>query len=163
MYLDIVFSVSLLLGFYYGFQKGIVRSTFSIASFIFGLFIASTQLDLGVALIKEWFVFNDAWYPIFAFLFLFVFVVFVIRLSAYLIEKFLQISLLNIFNRLIGGVAFTGVISVIMSLIVQVGLLLNLFTSNLINESILFGYIASVWPTIYANWPILRGQIPDIF
>ncbi len=163
MYLDIVFSVSLLLGFYYGFKKGIVRSVFSIASLIFGFFIASTQLDLGVALIKEWFVLNAAWYPIFAFLFLFVFVVFIIRLSAYLIEKFLQISLLNIFNRLIGGVAFTGVISVIMSLIVQVGLLLNLFTSNLINESILFGYIASVWPTIYENWPILRGQIPDIF
>ena len=163
MYLDIVFVLIIVLSFYYGFSRGIVKVITSISSLIFGFFIAHAFMPFGEALISQWFHIRDAWLPICAFLLLFILTVIVIRLFGKLLESFLKLSLLNVFNRIVGGIAFVFLGSLVLSIVISLGLYLNLFTEELKKESYLFDYFELVWPWLHQKYPYFKAQIISLF
>jgi membrane protein required for colicin V production len=163
MYLDIVFILIIVLSFYYGFSRGIVKVITAVSSLIFGFFIAHAFMPFGEALIAQWFELEDVWLPICAFLLLFIITVFIIRLFGKLLESILKISFLNVFNRILGGGAFLFLGSLVLSIVLSLGVYLNLFTDELKKESYLFEYFEMVWPWFHNKYPYFKAQILSLF
>ena len=157
MYLDIIIAVFFLLGFYYGFSKGIIKPVIAISSVIAGIFIANAMLPFGMAVIKQWIEIHSEWLPFVCFILLFIISLLLFRGVGALLESFIKLVYLNFINRCIGGLAFSSLLLLIMSILISAGNYFELFTPKLREESVMFEYIAMVFPWIYEHYPTIKG------
>ena len=157
MYLDIIIAVLLLLGFYYGFSKGIIKPVIAISSVIAGVFIANAMMPLGIAVIKQWIEINSEWLPFISFALLFIISILLIRGVGFLLESFIKLVYLNFINRCIGGFAFSSLTILIMSIIISLGNYFEFFTPKHREESVMFEYVAMIFPWLYEHYPTIKG------
>ena len=156
MYLDVVIALLLLLGFYYGVSKGIIKPVIALSSIIAGVFIANAMMPLGMAVIKQWMEINAQWLPFISFALLFIISILLIRGAGFLLESFIKLIYLNFINRCVGGFAFSSLLLLIMSIMISAGKHLELFTTKLEEESLLLEYVAMVFPWLYEQYPIIK-------
>ena len=156
MYLDIVISLLLILGFYYGFSKGIIKPIIALSSIVVAILIANVSMPFGKAFIKQWFELNANWLPIISFILLFVLSMLLIRGLGAILEAFIKLIYLNLINRCIGGLAFSSISIMIISIMIFTGIYLDIFTLELKEESVLFEYVEGVFPWIYKQYPSFK-------
>ena len=156
MYLDIVISLLLIFGFYYGFSKGIIKPVITLSSIVFALLIANITMPFGKAFLQQWFDLNPNWLPLLSFVALFVLSILLIRGLGALLEAFIKLIYLNIINRCVGGLTFSLVFLMLISVFIKAGNYFNLFTYELKEESILFEYVEAVFPWVYKHYPLIK-------
>ena len=103
MSIDIIFGVILIIGFIYGYSKGIIKTIFSLLSILLGI-IAAMKLSPLTMGVMESLIPN---YPrlsyIVGFLFTFLLVIVIIRFIGNKLESLFKAVKLNFFNKLMGG------------------------------------------------------------
>ena len=114
------------------------------------------MMPLGMAVIKQWVEINSEWLPFISFALLFVISILLIRGAGFLLESFIKLIYLNFINRCIGGLAFSSLLLLIMSIMISAGKYLELFTTKLEEESLLLEYVAMVFPWLYEQYPIIK-------
>jgi membrane protein required for colicin V production len=103
MIIDVLFSICLILGFYHGYQKGILYSAVS----IFGVFIASLaamKLTYVASLyLTQWFEIPQMLLPFVSMIIIFFTVFLSLKFLAYILVRFLESIQLNSINKVSGG------------------------------------------------------------
>jgi membrane protein required for colicin V production len=103
MIIDLLFSICLILGFYHGYQKGVLYSAVS----IFGVFIASLAAMkltyVASVYLTQWFEIPQIILPFVSMLIIFLTVFLSLKLLAYILVRFLETIQLNSINKIAGG------------------------------------------------------------
>lgn len=104
MWLDIIFVLTILYSFYYGFRKGIIFMLFLFVGIVLGLFASLHLSYITASYISQWIQLSEAWMPTVSFVVSFLLVFWAARFIAGIIKGILKITFLNLFNKLIGGI-----------------------------------------------------------
>ncbi len=109
MIIDIVFAFALILGFYHGYQKGILYSFVSIVGVLIAA-LASMKLTLWFSgLINQWFKISPTFLPFVSMVLIFIIIMLNLKLIAYLLERFLAAIKLTQGNKIGGGLLWVGI------------------------------------------------------
>lgn len=148
MLIDIAFLILLLTAIYKGYSKGLIVALFSLLAFVIGMlaavkFSAVVATWLGTQLGS-----SGQWVPLVSFSIVFIAVVFLVRLTANLLQKTVQFAMLGWVNRL-GGIAFYGVLYLLLfSVILFYTTQLNITSTTAINQSKCYGFVAPFGPKV---------------
>jgi membrane protein required for colicin V production len=159
MIFDILFIIFIGGGFYWGYQKGIIYSVFSLLAFFIGIVAALKFSYVAVKFLNGMMHLGPKATSIVAFIVVFILVVLLVRLIAWALEQILKSFSLNITNQLIGGVIYSLI--GLYSLCVMVWFLnkWNVFPDSQKVSSHVYLYIADTGPKVMEY----SGQIVPIF
>lgn len=129
MFIDIVAIIIILLGFYTGYKRGIIKTVFDAASILIAILASLKLSPIVIGFVEKNFQFGPAINFIFGFVVTFFIVMLLIRFIGGRLEGVLKAVNLNFINKIAGGVILGGLFAVCL------GYLLYLASSmSLINE-----------------------------
>jgi membrane protein required for colicin V production len=103
MLLDLIISIVVLLGFYLGYSRGLVRTIFDSLSLIIGIVAALKLSPLTIDLLQQIINISPAITFLIGVVLTFVVIMGLIRFSGQKIEDLLKAASINIINKLLGG------------------------------------------------------------
>lgn len=103
MYIDIILGLTLVLGFLYGYSKGIIKTLFSLVSILIGIIAAMKLSPLAISGLESIFPNNPKLAYIVGFILTFVIVIVLIRFIGNKIESLMKKTGINFMNKLFGG------------------------------------------------------------
>ncbi|WP_165749461.1 CvpA family protein [Cellulophaga sp. Z1A5H] len=132
-FLDIVFGLILLWGFYIGFKNGLFVEIASIIALIAGIYGTIHFSHLTGAYLAENMNWNEQYMNIASFVITFILIVVLIHLSAKLLTKIADFAMLGLLNKIAGGIFGALKVAIIIGALILFFESVNQ-TSNLINE-----------------------------
>ena len=102
--LDIIIIIPLLYFAWNGYKKGFVIELASLAALVLGLYMAFYFSDFAAELLNDLFEIDQKYIAIIAFILTFIVVIFLVITAGKIVQKFLDILLLGVFNKLAGAV-----------------------------------------------------------
>lgn len=103
MVIDLVLGVLVIIGFIYGYSKGIIKTLFSVLSILLGIIAAMKLSPLTINAMESIFPNSPRLSYILGFLLTFLIVIVIIRFIGNKLESLLKAVKLNFFNKLSGG------------------------------------------------------------
>lgn len=149
-YFDIVVVLFLLYAVYHGYVKGLIISLATLTGMILGVYGGLTFSDLAANWLKnQW----DIEVPILSFAITFLAILIVVYLIGKLLEKFVNILSLGIFNK-IGGIVFNLckmflIIAVLLFITEQTNSKFAFFDFSYIQEGIFYSYLKQVEAIVF--------------
>mgnify|MGYP000458433779 CR=1 FL=1 len=125
MPIDIIFLISMALGFRHGYTRGIIGTVFNVMAYIFGFVLAFKMTPTTTNLMERMFNSQNPSMFIAAFLVNVIVIMFVLRQAANAVEGMLNAVYLGAFNRMLGGAVMAGVAIVIYSVLVWFAIKVN--------------------------------------
>lgn len=160
MVIDIIFVIMAGYGFYLGFAKGIIRTIFTILSFLFGLLAAFKFAPAATKFLETAFDSNNPMMFLAGFLLSFVLTMILIRLVARAIEGFLRTANINIVNQFAGGLLLAGMMTLLYSMVLWFGNQSKLIDEQTKSQSFTYTYLQHypdrVWAAIKFIQPSVR-------
>ncbi|MCB0623480.1 MAG: CvpA family protein [Saprospiraceae bacterium] len=160
MVIDIIFVIMAGYGFYLGFAKGIIRTIFTILSFLFGLLAAFKFAPAATKFLETAFDSNNPMMFLAGFLLSFVLTMILIRLVARAIEGFLRTANINIVNQFAGGLLLAGMMTLLYSMVLWFGTQSKLIDEQTKSQSFTYTYLQHypdrVWAAIKFIQPSVR-------
>jgi len=146
MLIDLVVAISIILGFLRGFRKGLVKSIASVLAIIIGVIAAVNFSFIASEFLQKTFNISENILPIVSMIAMFILVLVIITIVSNIIDKFLNIIMLGLPNKIIGGAlyAFAGVI--IISSLLNIANKTNFINSNVKQESKTYEAVIPVYP-----------------
>lgn len=118
MYIDILLGLTLILGFLYGYSKGIIKTIFSLVSILIGIIAAMKLSPLTISALESVIPNNPRLTYIVGFILTFVIVIVLIRFIGNKLEKLLKKTGVNFMNKLFGGFVMTVFFGILYSVVV---------------------------------------------
>ncbi|HEY9362070.1 MAG TPA: CvpA family protein, partial [Chitinophagaceae bacterium] len=148
MIIDLILAVLMVIAIFKGISKGFIVAIFSIVAFIIGL-AAAIKLSAVVAVyIGDQVTVSERWLPVISFTIVFIVVIILVRLSAKLLEKTVQMAMLGWLNRL-GGILFFALLYILIySVILFYAGQLQLIKQETMEASVCYRYISPVGPKV---------------
>jgi uncharacterized membrane protein required for colicin V production len=109
MVLDILLLAIVAFAFYWGYQKGIIYSLFSLVAYFIGAIAALRFSYIAVFYLKQWTGLGSKALSIVAFFIVLILVIGLIRIVAWALEHVLKSFSLNFVNQLIGGLIHAAI------------------------------------------------------
>ena len=136
MIIDILFIAAIIIGFWMGYARGIIRTIFGLLSLFFGLIISLKFAPVTTNILER--VFNTESVLIFVlgFILTFVAIMLLVRLLAKGLEKLLTKIKINFINKFAGGALFSMMMVVLLSIMVWFTDRAGLIKESTKNESI---------------------------
>lgn len=103
MYIDVIFGVVLIIGFFYGYSKGLIKTAFSILSILLGIIAAMKLSPLTINVMEKIVPNSPRLSYILGFLLTFILVIVIIRFLGNKLESLLKLAKINFFNKFLGG------------------------------------------------------------
>lgn len=160
--IDIIFLMLVALAIYKGLQKGFIIAVFSLVGFIIGL-AAAIKLSAVVAVKLAEHTGAGKWLPALSFLIVFLGVVFLIHVTAKLIEKTFETVLLGWLNKLAGIFLYLLLYSIIFSVLLFYAVQLHFVNDVTIKASIFYPYLAPLGPKVIGSIGIILPWFKDTF
>lgn len=166
MIIDVVYTILLCYFFFKGFNKGFVVALLTFAATIIGL-IASLKLSdqLATVLFKNNII-AARWCPAIAFALIFVLVIILSRLIAKMLDGILKFSGLSWANKLIGGLAYALIISIVSSALFWILSTTGIVTDTIVSHSLVYKYIVPLAPKMFATigivFPWVRESLSNL-
>ena len=105
-------------GFYQGFSRGIIKTVFTVFSFVFGLMVAFKLSPAATRFIDSLFKSDNPINFVIGFILAFFLTMIIIRTIAKYLEKALESANINIINQVLGGVLLASLYTLIFTLFV---------------------------------------------
>ncbi|MCH8903035.1 MAG: CvpA family protein [Bacteroidetes bacterium] len=156
---DLVLGLIIGIGFYYGFKRGLVISVFSMIGVFLGIVLAMRFVPAASGFILQYVNINSDVLPIVAFILVFALVFIGIRFLGTLITKFLKFILLNVFNKILGGILGALVVSFVLSTFIWLGNQVNALSPESKAHSKMYRYVEPLAPVTIS---FLEGIIPGM-
>ncbi|MCB0537254.1 MAG: CvpA family protein [Chitinophagales bacterium] len=163
MILDVVFVLIILAAFYNGYSKGIIYSVLSLIAIVLGVIIAMNFSSAASVWLNTQFNIPAVIMPTLSFVLVLIAVVLAVRLVAYLAEKFLKTIMLNVVNKLAGGILWAVIASMLFSLLVFLISKTGIFTESLISSSYSYKYIVPFGPFTLKTMQALIPYLQESF
>ncbi len=148
MIFDILFVIFVGGGFWWGYQKGIIYSVFSLAAYFIGIIVALKFSYIAVKFLQTSLSLGPKALAVIAFILMFLLIVLLIRGVAWTLEEILKSFSLNMINQLIGGVIFSLISVYILCVMIWLLNRWNVFPDHQKMTSHVYPYIANLGPTI---------------
>ncbi|NNC96392.1 MAG: CvpA family protein [Chitinophagales bacterium] len=146
MLLDIITGIFLLLGFFYGFSKGIIHSVFSLVAIIFGIGLAMKGSYLVAEYLSESFQISANFLPVISFLLVVFLTIIVFKITASILHRILKALSLNFINKLSGGALWLIIMILLMSTAIWFAEKNNFITDSVKSDSIAYRYCMPLAP-----------------
>ena len=144
MVIDILFLIVVFLSFYYGFQRGIIKTLFSIAALLIAILATFKLSPITVHLLEKTNFIDSRFSILLGFALTFMGVYWVIRLLGSSLEKGLKTLHINFLNKLSGSVLFGLLSIVIFSYTIFLCNQLQLISSTQKKTSTVLPYLQSI-------------------
>ena len=148
MIFDILFVVFIGAGFYWGYQKGIIYSVFSLAAYFIGVICALKFSYLAVKFLHTSLNLGPKALSIIAFILMFLMVVLLVRIVAWALEQVLKTFALNMVNQLVGGLIFSLIGLYLLCVMIWFLNKWNVFPDSQKMNSHVYAYIANLGPQV---------------
>ena len=148
MIFDILFVIFVGGGFWWGYQKGIIYSVFSLAAYFIGIIVALKFSYIAVKFLQTSLSLGPKALAVIAFILMFLLIVLLVRGVAWALEEILKSFSLNLVNQLIGGVIFSLISVYILCVMIWLLNRWNVFPDHQKMTSHVYPYIANLGPTI---------------
>jgi membrane protein required for colicin V production len=166
MIFDILFVIFLGGGFWWGYQKGIIYSLFSLAAYFVGIIGALKFSYIAVKFLHTSLNLGPRALSIVAFILMFILIVLLVRLVAWVLEEILKSFSLNLVNQLIGGVIFSLISLYVLCVMIWFMNKWEVFPDHQKMTSHVYPYIANTGPTVveYSGRivPMFRSAFHDM-
>ncbi len=159
MIFDILFVIFLGAGFYWGYQKGIIYSVFSLAAYFIGIVGALKFSYVAVKFLHTSLSLGPKAMAIVAFVVMFVLIVLLVKIVAWALEQILKSFSLNMVNQLIGGVIFSLISLYLLCVMIWFLNKWEVFPDHQKMTSHVYPYIANLGPTVME----FSGKIVPMF
>ncbi len=144
MYIDLVFVLFALYGFWMGYRKGLVRTIFSFLSFFVGLLLTLKLSPYAVEFLQNVFELDRLLSLILGFLLCLFFFMGIIKWIGKGIEKMLMKSKMGVFNKVQGGIILSFLMMVVYSVIIWFLDRTNLISDIQRSASITYPFLESL-------------------
>ena len=148
MIFDILFVIFVGGGFWWGYQKGIIYSVFSLAAYFIGIIFALKFSYIAVKFLQTSLSLGPKALAVIAFILMFLLIVLLVRGVAWALEEILKSFSLNMINQLIGGVIFSLISVYILCVMIWLLNRWNVFPDHQKMTSHVYPYIANLGPTV---------------
>jgi len=166
MLLDIIVAVILILAVIKGYQRGLIVGVFSFLAVIIGLAAAIKLSTVVAGYIGKAIKISDAWLPVISFAVVFIIVVLLVRLGANMIQKTVEISMLDWLNRLGGILFYLAIYIIVYSVILFYAEQIKLLQPATAKESVTYSYIEPLGPKVIDGFayvvPFFRDMFTDL-
>jgi uncharacterized membrane protein required for colicin V production len=160
MVIDIIFMIFAGYGFYLGFSKGIIKTLFTVLSFVFGIIAAFKFAPAATNFLETAFNNENPLMFLAGFLMAFVITMIVIRTLAKGIEGVLKTANINIINQIAGGILLAGLMILLYSMLLWFGDQATLIDNEAKDQSFTYDYIehfpGKVWTTLEYLQPTFK-------
>lgn len=139
--IEIVLFIFVAYGFYLGFSKGIIKTVFTVLSYILGLMAAFKFAPTMTNFLESSFSTNNPLMFIAGFLLSFLLTMILIRMMARGLEGVLQTANINIINQLLGGALLAAFMILVYSMLLWFGDKSQLIDEETKYDSISYPYL----------------------
>jgi membrane protein required for colicin V production len=163
-FLDIIICIPLIWAIYKGFKKGLIIEIASLAALLLGIYGCTHFSYFISTFLADNFDITTKYLPVISFAITFIIIIILVFMLAKILEKFVNLLALGLFNKL-GGVLFgmlkiVFVLSVIILVINKIDKKGMIISEKIQNSSILYKPICKVAPAIIPNLENLYTNIP---
>jgi membrane protein required for colicin V production len=148
MIFDILFVIFLGAGFYWGYQKGVIYSVFSLAAYFIGIIGALKFSYIAVKFLHTSLSIGPKAMAIVSFIIMFLLIVILVRIVAWSLEQVLKSFSLNMINQLIGGVIFSVISLYVLCVLIWFLNKWEVFPDHQKMTSHVYPYIANTGPVV---------------
>lgn len=163
MIIDIICGILILLAFFNGYKKGIIDAVLSIFAIVLGIIIALNFSTIVTSWLIENFNLPTFILPALSFILVIIVVILALKLVANLAEKILKTVMLNFVNKLAGGIVWSLLATVILSLLLFFVNKTGIFTESLISESFALKTLLPLAPTFLELISALIPKMKESF
>lgn len=163
MIIDVLFALFLLWGFYRGFTKGLIIAICTFLAYLIGIVGALKFTHVISIRLSEILDIHDKFLPFIAFLIIFIVLVLIVRFGGFMLTKIIDLFMLSLVNKLLGGVLWCLIYVFMFSTILWVFHQVNLISPELKTESIVYGYLEPLSSRIISWIGILIPFFKDTF
>ncbi|MEO1262144.1 MAG: CvpA family protein [Bacteroidota bacterium] len=128
-------------GFYQGYSRGIIKTVFTVFSFIFGLMVAFKLSPASTRFIDSLFKNDNPINFVIGFFLAFFLTMIVIRMIAKFLEGALEKANINIINQTLGGILLSAVYTLIFTVFVWMGDKSHIINEDVREESVSYPYL----------------------
>lgn len=161
--IDIVLAALILFGLIRGFMKGFFVEIASLVALVAGVYGAIHFSYFAADYLKDKTDWNEKTIAITAFTITFIAIVILIALAGKALTKIADFASLGILNKLLGGVfgalKIAFILSVVINFFDKANKTLPFVEENTIEESMLYGPVKSLLPTVFPN--VMDREIPQ--
>ncbi len=150
MVIDIIFAIVVLSGFWLGFSRGIIKTVFTVLSFVFGLMAAFKFAPAMTKFLETTFRDDNPLFFLAGFLLSFVLMMLLIRTLARGLEGVLKTANINIVNQLAGGMLLGGVFVLVFSTLLSFSDRTHLISPETKAQSMTYPYLEQYPTYVYA-------------
>ena len=161
MVIDIIFVIFAAYGFYMGFSKGIIKTVFTILSYVLGLMAAFKFSPAVTDFLETTFKTETPLMYVAGFLLSFVLTMIFIRMIAKGIEGVLQTANINVINQAAGGVLLAAAMILVYSMIVWFADKSHIIDRENKEASMTYTFLEQFPPQIWSVGTYLRPIFED--
>ncbi len=166
MILDIVFALLVIAGFMKGFNDGVIKSVFTLVSYVIGFF-AGLRLSLNLSeFMQQSTNIPSKILPFLSFVIIFVLVLLMIKFFVYLIEKILKGVHLNFVNKIAGGLVWCLIVSMVIGSALWLMEKAEIVSEQNLSGSITYPYVREVGSVTVDNTaqviPFIKNTISEL-
>ena len=163
MAIDIIFAIVVAYGFYLGFSRGIIRTVFTVLSYLFGLLAAFKFSPAATRFLETAFNNNNPLMFLAGFLLSFVLTMVLIRMLARGVEGLLKTANINIINQFAGGLLFAGIMVLLYSMILWFAERSTLVDQETRETSFTYDYLEHFPEQVWAGYAYLKPTFDEFW
>jgi len=160
MAIDLLFLVFAGWGFYLGFNRGIIKTVFTILSYTLGFTAAVKFAPPMTKFLESLFNYDNPLMFLVGFIISFILIMLAIRSLANVLEKTLETANINIINKVIGGGVLAGLMILLYSVLLDLAVDSKTISPSTLRDSnaypLLEQYPAQVWKIAEALKPTFQ-------
>ena len=162
MVIDIVLLIFAGYGFYLGFSRGIIKTVFTVLSYVFGL-MAAFKFTPPMTKFLENTIDDNPLMFVAGFLLSFVLTIILIRMLARGIEGLLETANINFINQAAGGVLLAVVMILVYSMVLWFGDRSHILDESTKEESMTYSYLETFPEQVWHVGKILRPTFEEFW
>ncbi len=163
MGLDLVGITLLIIFFIRGYSKGLIVAAFSVLGILLGAMCALKLSGIFATFLAERNIITSGWAQLLSYIILFVGVMLLVRLIGKAVESSLEVAMLGMVNKIIGGLLYAFITSVIWSSILWIGTKMTIISPETIAASKTYTYFEPIAPWVFDHIGKVLPFAKDIF
>ncbi len=163
MILDIIGILLLIIFFVRGYMKGLIVAVFSVLSIILGIILSLRLSERVSSFLLEKHIVSSAWVQPLSYIAIFICVVLLVRLIAKAIDTSANLVMLGWLNKLICGLLYAFLISVLWSTLLWIATRMQLVKPETIAASVTYPYFSKLAPWLAEHIGSVIPVAKDVF
>ncbi len=163
MILDVIGIIILILFFIRGYSKGIIVAVCSVLAILLGILVSLKLSQALSSWLQEKGYVTSGWVQVISYVILFIGVVLLVRLLAKLVQKAAESMMLGFVNKLIGGVLYVFLGTVLWSSLLWIGSRMNVIAPETIAASKTYAWLSQFAPWFFEQAGRLLPFVKDTF